>query len=120
MSTICATCIDDPYLSSRIEADGEPSECAVCNRLRQKTYDLETLANAISGVIRHHFETGDDYPRFYGDDDQPQFEQQGDTLDLIVSRVLGQDLDFIDELVDAIIDGEYGTGPSALSSSVRT
>ena len=56
--------------------------------------------------MRKHFLPGDSIKEFGEDDDDEWWRQEGDPMSWAVQIVLDQYLDFVDEIVDAIIEAE--------------
>lgn len=105
-STVCWKCLKDRFLSERAKADGERLKCSVCERTR-KGFSVERLAQELDPVLRQNLRHGRIVPSVgQGDDDSIYYEQQGDPLSFWVQEILGQDFDFEDELIDAVLATE--------------
>jgi hypothetical protein len=103
---ICTRCIEDQFLAAIVQGDGEHALCDVCEKRRTRTVTIERLGELLALVILEYYEQGDDLPRFYDDDDRPTYEQAGEDLNSIAQEILEQELDFQDEVVQAVIDSD--------------
>lgn len=104
-TTICRKCFDDEYLQKIVKEGYEPGECSVCGGQDENVISVEELGELIEPILRRHFQPGPQIRRF-GEDDKEWWEQDGESLSSIIQIVLGQSLDFDDEIVNAVIDAE--------------
>src|SRR5579864_3055735 len=104
-SAVCWKCVEDEYLSKRVQREGERLRCSVCHKTR-KGLNLERLAEVLDPILREHIRAGREIPML-DDNDHTYYEQQGDPLSHWVQTVLDQYFDFNDEIVDALVAGEY-------------
>jgi RES domain-containing protein len=105
-NNLCSECILDEHLKKILEQEGEPEYCDACQMPRPLTVSIERLGELLEPIIRKHFAQGEDVRRFSEDDRDDYWEQEGDGLDHVVQEVLGQYLDFDDEIVQAVVDAE--------------
>lgn len=101
---LCHSCAQDDALREIIKRRGARLKCSICHR-RASAFSLEALAELIATIVIDNFHHGREI-RIFGDDDRDWYEPQGESLSLIVQNILGQDLDFIEDLVDQMIEGE--------------
>jgi hypothetical protein len=97
-NAVCWKCIEDKYLREIIKDSGEPLLCSVCEGEKQNAFGVKQLGKLIEPILREHFQQGE-YDNHEG-------EQAGDPLSFAVQEVLGQEFDFEDEIVGAVIDAE--------------
>ena len=103
---VCCECVTDIYLKKIIGDDGQPIECSVCGADTNKAFTVEQLGQLMEPIMREHFSLGPEVRRFSQDDDKDWWEQEGEPMSSAVQEVLGQDFEFVDEIVDAVIDAE--------------
>lgn len=104
-TAICSDCATNVHLKQRIIQEGASLQCTVCGQEKSHAFAVNHLADVLATIIRQNFGTGE--TRFVpSDDDHDYSEPCGDPLETIVSEILDQDLDFLDELVAAIADRE--------------
>src|SRR5471032_1130744 len=104
-TAICSDCATNVHLKQRIVLEGSPLLCTVCGQVKPHVFDINRLAHVLATIFRQNFGTGE--TRFVpSDDDRDYSEPCGDSLETIVSEMLGQDLDFLDELIMAIVESE--------------
>ncbi|MEM5292730.1 RES family NAD+ phosphorylase [Burkholderia sp. JPY481] len=109
-SAVCCRCIEDASLSEIIKAEGELIECSVCGETEHEAITIDRLGEIMEPIMRQHFEAGPRVKKF-GANDSEWSEQEGDVLSFIVSEVLGQDFDFVDEIASAVVGAErYSPG----------
>lgn len=101
---ICFVCIEDSYLKEIIRTEGIPLRCSVCNGNSNNAFTVEDLGKLMEPIMREYFSLGKSIRKF--DEDSDWWEQDGEPISWIVQEVLGQDLDFENEIVDAVIDAE--------------
>lgn len=104
-SAVCWKCIKDKYLRDRVKREGKRLKCTECNRTL-KGFTVEHLGEVLEPILYEHIEPGEQIPKL-DDDDQAYYEQEGDDLLHWVQTVLGQDFDFDDEIVEAVIAAEH-------------
>lgn len=97
MNALCADCTEDPFLRRLTESEGRSARCTQCKRRRRKAFTAEELGARLEPVMRERFVQGD-----YGFEG----EQQGDSMEYLIGVALGQDVDFVDDLVEAVIDAD--------------
>jgi len=102
---ICSTCIPNKYLSKIVDADGSEGHCLNCKGQKPKVFEMKQLAALITPVIRQHFWTSDDIYRLTREDWDAEAPTVFD-LGEIVMGMMNADIDFRDELVAAIVEGE--------------
>lgn len=61
---ICAGCVGEAYLSSRIEQEGQEDECSFCGEVLS-CITFEDLADRIDSAFETHFSRTSDEPNFY-------------------------------------------------------
>jgi hypothetical protein len=106
-SAVCSKCFKDVYLSERARNEGERLKCSLCHKTRNG-FTVERLGEVLDPILRQHIRPGREVPTIgQGDDDSIYYEQRGDPLSYWVQEVLGQDFDFEDEIVDAVVDTEF-------------
>jgi len=100
---LCSDCTRNVHLRARIEAEGLRAQCKECQQLKQNVFEISRLAEIISDAIQRNFEVNpQEY--FFHDDDQDYTQPYGDSLEVVVSEMLEQDVSFFDELLKEIID----------------
>jgi hypothetical protein len=92
---LCSGCAADLHLSERIEQTGNPEICSVCEQEKPRTFSSEEIGELLAQLLRDRLVIVDGATR------------TGDTLEYLVGDILGQDLPFVDEIVDAIVGTEY-------------
>jgi hypothetical protein len=105
VAAVCSHCVEDDYLKKLIREDGEAGECDLCHKNRKKTFSADKLAEILDPIIREHFAPGPEVKHF-GEDDSEWYEQEGDPLSFHVQEIIGHDLGFEDEVVEALVDNE--------------
>lgn len=104
---VCAECIDDDYLKEIVLEEGEVRECNLCGENDRPAFTPEDLGKLLEPLLRERLALGGDMRVFGGpDDEKGHFEQQGDPLEYFVAEALAQDFDFLDDIVQAVIDAE--------------
>jgi hypothetical protein len=104
-NAVCFECIEDFYLKTIVEEEGKPLVCSVCGKVKNNAITIEELGKLMEPIMREHFSLGPEIKKF-GEDDSEWYEQEGDSLSWVVQEVLGQEFDFVDDIVDAVIDAE--------------
>lgn len=100
---ICSTCIPNKNLSKVVDTEGSEGHCSNCKRRKSRVFEIERLAALIAPVIKQHFWASDGRPpREEQDDEAPTAFDLGE----IVMGMMNFDIDFRDDLVDAIVEGE--------------
>lgn len=103
--SICDSCAENKYLAKIIEAEGTVGVCSNCKKERLKVFNLSQLANLISPVIHKHFWTSEEL--FWPAEEMRATEApEVFSLGEIVATIMNSDIDFLDELVEAIVEGE--------------
>lgn len=105
MTFICSICIPNKHLRSVVETEGATGSCSNCKRQDIRVFSIEQLADFIAPVISQHFWTSDDIYRPTGEERDAEPPTVFD-LGEIVMGMMNADIDFRDELVDAIVEGE--------------
>jgi hypothetical protein len=105
VAAVCSHCVEDDDLKKLIRDDGEPGECDLCQKNRKKTFSADKLAEILDPIIREHF-APDPEVKHFGEDDSEWYEQEGDPLSFHVQEIIGHDLGFEDEVVEALVDNE--------------
>lgn len=104
---VCVDCIDDDYLRKIVIENGAPQECTLCGENERPAFTPEDLGNLLEPLLRERLALGGEMRVFGGpDDEKGYFEQQGDPLEYFVAEALAQDFDFLDDIVQAVIDAE--------------
>jgi hypothetical protein len=101
--SLCADCTKNRHLGLIIKADGLEGQCSVCKRIQPKVFDIGRLAGLIAPIIRKHFWTSEDIYRLSQDEyasEAPNVFELGE----IVMGIMDDDIDFREELVDAIVE----------------
>lgn len=101
MAAVCWRCIKDEHLKKKIQEDGTPEECSLCGRSDENAFGPDQLAELLDPLMREHFAPGQEL-RTFGEDDSEGWEQEGSPLSDHLHAVIGQYLDFEDEIVDAL------------------
>jgi hypothetical protein len=112
---VCSDCTRNVHLKARIEKDGIFAQCRECRQFKQQVFEIGQLADIFSDVIQRNFEVNPQRYVFH-DEDQDYTMPYGDSLDTVVAEMLEQDVSFLDELLEAIVetddawppDGEVG------------
>jgi hypothetical protein len=85
--------------------EGAQGHCVVCGERKPHVFELVQLADVLRNAIQKHFEIG--VKRYVpNDSDRNEYEPYGEELETVVSEIFGQEVEFFDELVEAIVDGE--------------
>ena len=105
MAAVCSHCAEDGYLKKLIRDEGEPGMCDLCQKDRKKTFSADKLAEVLDPIIREHFAPGPEVKHF-GEDDSEWYEQEGDPLSFHIQEIIGHDLGFEDEIVEALVGNE--------------
>lgn len=92
---LCSGCAVDAYLKQHIQENGTLMLCSECGREKLPAITVEDLAEFVEPQLREYFEPGQDP---YGTG------QQGNELGYCVGEVVGQELSFEEQLVDAVVD----------------
>jgi len=95
---LCSECIEDRFLREIVCAEGVAARCDVCDQDRPHTITIDRLGELLEPEIRKHYRQGNQSP--------PDWDQEGDDLDFVVQKALGQDFDFNDKIIDAVIAAE--------------
>lgn len=104
---VCFQCIEDKYLSEIVRRKGEKVRCDLCNKNSSPAYTATDLGLLLEPLLREHILLGEQRKVFRGpDDDKGDWEQAGDPLDYFVSTFLGQDFDFLQDIVSAVCEAE--------------
>ena len=104
---ICANCIDDEHLSAIVLDEGAPRRCSLCGNSKTAAFTVGDLGKLLEPLLRERLSLGGEVRVFHGiDDEKGGYEQQGDPLDYFVAEALGQDFDFLDDIVAAVIAAE--------------
>ena len=90
---ICRDCATDVHLKAIIEDEDAELICTQCGEAKRPAISVEALAASIEPIMREHFRPG----RLI------EGLQDGRAMDEIIHEVVGQDLDFADDLIDEII-----------------
>jgi hypothetical protein len=108
---LCSACADNPHLSRRISEKGHRGKCSECGKSKHKVFDLEQMVALLAEAISRNF-TIDSVTRVpiddYGPEDGIEFEvvQNGDDLETVVYHILVQNLTFIGEIIQALMESE--------------
>jgi hypothetical protein len=94
---LCSDCAEDTYLKQYIQDNGTPIRCSECGEEDFPAIPVEELAEFIEPLLREYFEPG---PDPYGTG------QQGNELSYCVYEVVGQELRFEEQLVDAVVESD--------------
>jgi hypothetical protein len=101
--SMCTDCSKNRYLREIIRSEGSEGHCSTCNTIRSRVFNTGQLAALLAPVIRKHFWTSEDIYRPSQDghaSEAPSVFELGE----IVMGILQDDIDFRDELVDAIVE----------------
>jgi len=103
---VCVDCIEDEALRELVREEGCGQACVECGKTNTAV-SIKELAALIDPYIREHYKPGPYEPQYGSvDDDSYVEEQQGEDLSHVVQDVVGQDFEFDDALVDALIDND--------------
>lgn len=92
---ICCECATNELFKKLIQEADEELVCTHCGEQRRPAISASALAAAIEPILREHFQQGK-----FGHDGL----QDGEPLQGIVYEVIEQELEFVDEVVDEIIE----------------
>lgn len=92
---ICRECATNEHFKKLIEGEDEELVCSHCGELQRPAISASALASAIEPILREHFQQGK-----FGYDGL----QDGEPLEGLVYDVIDQELEFVDEVVEAIIE----------------
>jgi hypothetical protein len=102
---ICSTCIPNKHLTKVVDTDGMEGHCSNCKHQKPKVFAMEQLAALVAPIIQQHFWTSDDIYRPAREEQEAEAPTVFD-LGEIVMGMMNSDIDFRDQLVDAIVAGE--------------
>lgn len=104
--SICTHCTQNKHLKRIIEAEGSEDYCSVCRSRQSKVFSIERLANLIGPIITEFFRP--EAKNHGSDDDEGYYpgEPNAFYLDEVVMAILKQDVDFRDELAEAIVEAQ--------------
>lgn len=102
--SICVSCAKNPHLKKRIEEDGIHARCMQCHRDRDRVIRLDQLATIISEAMQQNFEFKPQRYLLSDGDGHDLTQPYGDTLETVVAEMLGQDVEFFEDLVEAIFE----------------
>jgi hypothetical protein len=104
--SICTACTQNKHLKRIIETEGGEDYCSVCRSQQSKVFSIERLANLIVPIITEFFRPE---AKNYGSDDDEGYypgELNAFYLDEVVMAILKQDVDFCDELAEAVVEAQ--------------
>jgi hypothetical protein len=101
---ICWKCVTDEGLRRRIRRGAQRDLCALCGTKRASR-TIEEIAKIVDPIFREFFGPGEYERRYSAIDDGYWEEREGDDLSTILRDVVGE-IDFEDELIDALIAGD--------------
>ena len=93
---ICIRCISDKHLQDIVKAEGTIRNCTECNRDTSPAFTAEELGRTLEPVLRQRLEWAED----------TGWSDSGDTLEYFVNEFLAQDVEFVESIVEAVIDAE--------------
>jgi hypothetical protein len=123
-NAICSSCFADWKLKRLARSQGDRIACRACGRSGRMGFTFSKLGKLMEPIMRQHFRIGDGVKRF-GEDDKEWWEQEGDSLSIVVQCVMGQYFDFEDEIIAAIAnanertDDYWETGQSYVPAPVQ-
>ncbi|MQA40668.1 RES domain-containing protein [Rugamonas aquatica] len=91
--SMCSDCAKNRHLRNLIARDGTELLCSLCRQQRPKVFDLDRLADILSDVIQENFAPVGWEPG-----------GRGDSLETIVGELLIQDVEFLDILVETLVE----------------
>lgn len=94
--SICSDCARNRHLRILIARNGSPMFCRLCQRTQPEVFTLDQLADTLSKAIRDNF----------GRPHQWNGILRGDSLETIVAEMLTQNVDYLNYLVETIVDRE--------------
>lgn len=103
---VCVDCIEDEALRELVRAEGHDQACVECGKANTAV-SIKDLAALIDPYIRENYKPGPYEPQYGSvDDDSYVEEQQGEDLSYVLQDIVGQDFEFNDALVAALIDND--------------
>jgi len=101
--SICSDCTKNSHLKERIEDEGKHAFCSICRLDKAKVFSVDDLALVISNAMQEHFESNPQ-TYFLTHEDHELTQTHGDPLEMVVSEMLEQNVEFFDALLDAIAE----------------
>jgi hypothetical protein len=115
--SICSDCTKNSHLKERIEDEGKHAFCSICRLDKAKVFSVDDLALVISNAMQEHFESNPQ-TYFLTHEDHELTQTHGDPLEMVVSEMLEQNVEFFDALLDAIAEtSEFDVETGSLTSS---
>lgn len=102
---VCNDCIGDTDVEQWIRSTGRTRRCAFCKNVGLAV-KIEELAAHVDPVFRMYFEFGPSVPSFDDDSDRVYYEQEGDSLDDLISEILVCDDNVASEVSSALISSD--------------
>jgi hypothetical protein len=85
---ICHSCIGDDALRALVQDELQPrAECSYCGA-RKKHLTMSQLADCTADTLREYCCRGEEIRVFRGDNDSPDYEQEGESLDYLLEEEL--------------------------------
>jgi len=114
MRRICLKCIGDEPLRKLVKKESSKSKCDYCGDHRL-CISMKDLAGIVDEPLRRYCCIGEDKPVFYGESDNPSYEQEGESLDFVLQEELGIDSEAANDLASMLAhldpaliqDGDY-------------
>lgn len=101
---LCSDCAVNPFLKARILQEGTSGDCSVCKAEKFCVFELGQLATIICNSVIENFLS--DNSQYFESHAESLLMKGGDPLENVIAEMLGQDLYFINELVEAVIRAE--------------
>ena len=101
MDNICINCIGDKFIKRHIEQNGEAELCDKCGK-EDKCINIRNLAEMVDEVYRQYYKPGEQIPKFYPDQDNPDWEMAGEDPNFIIQEMLEVDDNIADELFNIL------------------
>lgn len=102
---VCFKCIGDSFVQKDIKKRKTSNQCNYCGK-RRRCINLDALADLVDEVYRRNYRPGKTYPVLEANEDDTSWETAGDDPELIISEMLGCEVEIAQDLVSVLSDRE--------------
>jgi hypothetical protein len=95
---ICSKCVYDEFLSAQIKEKGTKRRCRICGS-KGPCYTVDKIADIVAKAFNGHYKVGEEFPRSYPNEDNPKWEQLGNSFEEIIREIF----DAEEQAVEAVI-----------------
>src|SRR5437870_356856 len=103
MAQICLQCIGDEALRSQVKDASTEAACSFCHEQRLGI-SLRLLAETVDPVLREYCQIGELSPVFRRDYDEPDFEEEGESLVNLLEAELDIPYEAAEQLAALLVD----------------